>query len=108
MSVSCSFICCFFFLMIRRPRRSTQAFTLFPYTTLFRSIERGLVLPPHAHGEGLHPAIDRSEEHTSELQSRTLISYAVFCLKKKTHPTDHTLLLRSLNTQPEDRNITDL
>src|ERR1043165_10292877 len=36
--------------------------------------------PPH-----IHPSM-RSEEHTSELQSRGLISYAVFCLKKKTHP----------------------
>src|SRR5213594_4796919 len=72
----------FFFLMIRRPPRSTQAFTLFPYTTLFRS-------PLVGHGAG-ESALDvpeqfghRSEEHTSELQSRTLISYAVFCLKKK-------------------------
>src|ERR1043165_10004221 len=76
----------FFFLMIRRPPRST----LFPYTTLFRS----LVLdgdgdPLSGRPAGLEG--DRSEEHTSELQSRGLISYAVFCLKKKQqharHPT---------------------
>src|ERR1043166_9713421 len=71
-----------FFLMIRRPPRST----LFPYTTLFRSV--------HSHGSGFSGtpaalnrfrgrASCRSEEHTSELQSRFGISYAVFCLKKK-------------------------
>src|SRR5213594_5020514 len=75
----------FFFLMIRRPPRSTQAFTLFPYTTLFRSTRTALLLSEGrdyrvAAHRGLAP---RSEEHTSELQSRTLISYAVFCLKKK-------------------------
>src|SRR5216110_3710212 len=70
-----------FFLMIRRPPRSTQAHTLFPYTTLFRSPGFDL----HAVG-AQHPVAfpePRSEEHTSELQSRELISYAVFCLKKK-------------------------
>src|SRR5216110_3861756 len=69
----------FFFLMIRRPPRSTQAHTLFPYTTLFRS-------PPGTQTHlRWHPLRGewRSEEHTSELQSRELISYAVFCLKKK-------------------------
>src|SRR3546814_4708950 len=76
-----------FFLMIRRPPRSTRTDTLFPYTTLFRSISKHqavLTLPK------VDPAsIDikswpsRSEEHTSELQSLMRISYAVFCLKKK-------------------------
>src|SRR5216110_3718661 len=70
----------FFFLMIRRPPRSTQAHTLFPYTTLFRSpIEHAGIM----HFCGPFPQCCRSEEHTSELQSRELISYAVFCLKKK-------------------------
>src|SRR3546814_3249539 len=73
-----------FFLMIRRPPRSTRTDTLFPYTTLFRSVGEGeaklreRVRPFMAamrHG--------RSEEHTSELQSLMRISYAVFCLKKK-------------------------
>src|SRR5260370_41749396 len=74
----------FFFLMIRRPPRST----LFPYTTLFRSH----VLEHAPEQAGVHQrhrgcffrrdAPERSEEHTSELQSH-LISYAVFCLKKK-------------------------
>src|ERR1043165_10152061 len=68
----------FFFLMIRRPPRST----LFPYTTLFRSPVQAAT-----YGRSRQPGIvwgdKRSEEHTSELQSRGLISYAVFCLKKK-------------------------
>src|SRR6186997_3468496 len=72
----------FFFLMIRRPPRSTQQPTLFPYTTLFRSTaaESGTApssRPPHLRLQR------RLEEHTSELQSPVVISYAVFCLKKK-------------------------
>src|SRR3712207_8459304 len=75
------------FLKIRRPPRST----LFPYTTLFRSAEgtvhaaRTVILATGSHYRKLGlPDEDRlrSEEHTSELQSRQ-ISYAVFCLKKK-------------------------
>src|SRR3546814_8676389 len=122
--------------MIRRPPRSTRTDTLFPYTTLFRSIDdlsiRNFTLGgverlmleedyrigiPHggrkqAHhvdrrrrrndlqaGELHAPVLDtlavlsaearstavadRSEEHTSELQSLMRISYAVFCLKTK-------------------------
>src|ERR1044071_10005595 len=73
-----AFGCFFFFLMIRRPPRST----LFPYTTLFRSATRpgakGIAIPRVP----FHVRADRSEEHTSELQSRVDISYAVFCLKK--------------------------
>src|SRR3546814_9848900 len=93
-----------FFLMIRRPPRSTRTDTLFPYTTLFRScppqhldpadieeIEAGEVSPAHGTtGDIGTVAIQadagiaiRSEEHTSELQSLMRISYAVFCLKKK-------------------------
>src|SRR3546814_3875674 len=94
--------------MIRRPPRSTRTDTLFPYTTLFRSpagpgdpgAERHGGDPAPAVGKRLAPALDRSpggaggehlsrpprrsEEHTSELQSLMRISYAVFCLKKKT------------------------
>src|SRR3546814_2712228 len=96
--------------MIRRPPRSTLTDTLFPYTTLFRSLQRagagrglpGVVIEL---GDGDRPAgraglqsfdlareiadqvaagnPGRSEEHTSELQSLMRISYAVFCLKKK-------------------------
>src|ERR1044071_10148895 len=73
-SVSSSF---FFFLMIRRPPRST----LFPYTTLFRSA-RARSDPSVEVWCGWRDSNPRSEEHTSELQSRVDISYAVFCLKK--------------------------
>src|SRR3546814_1383672 len=85
----------FFFLMIRRPPRSTRTDTLFPYTTLFRSgllstLTQLMMLPEHALSEIPADAIarnewwsTRSEEHTSELQSLMRISYAVFCLKKK-------------------------
>src|SRR3546814_4668316 len=73
-----------FFLMIRRPPRSTRTDTLFPYTTLFRSCRA-----PHRDTTSIcrtppdrSPA-PRSEEHTSELQSLMRISYAVFCLKQK-------------------------
>src|SRR3546814_8654753 len=96
--------------MIRRPPRSTRTDTLFPYTTLFRSVrsgdERGADLaragsagegrtrrgPVHVARDDRHRAAvgarrlrpsGRSEEHTSELQSLMRISYAVFCLKKK-------------------------
>src|SRR3546814_4246089 len=89
--------------MIRRPPRSTRTDTLFPYTTLFRSQGARTAdtgdLPPlrpqrppdrdtepgSAEARLLLPvgARQRSEEHTSELQSLMRISYAVFCLKKK-------------------------
>src|SRR3546814_5029159 len=79
-----------FFLMIRRPPRSTRTDTLFPYTTLFRSAQkdRGVLrrLRPHRRSERAPRRGERqgrSEEHTSELQSLMRISYAVFCLKKK-------------------------
>src|SRR3546814_8658608 len=89
--------------MIRRPPRSTRTDTLFPYTTLFRSIcdieKSRLQRDSFAFGftafataqrsrtecaPGWRAALPgaRSEEHTSELQSLMRISYAVFCLKK--------------------------
>src|SRR3546814_1498429 len=109
--------------MIRRPPRSTRTDTLFPYTTLFRSVVERVGQRPGSVGAGsglassiiavqshnrAHAeapvvnrvcsssrfdqststrATDRSEEHTSELQSLMRISYAVFCLKKKTKQT---------------------
>src|SRR5213596_1574517 len=75
----------FFFLMIRRPQRSTQDRTLFPYTTLFRSLRAAghRCARPRARRSRRGNHGRRSEEHTSELQSHGLISYAVFCLKKK-------------------------
>src|SRR3546814_9565556 len=104
-----SVVCMFFFLRLRLPPRSTRTYTLFPYTTLFRSappalelrfshrlqarVQGKLEVGPRAR---IRPAEDasraskasrssprRSEEHTSELQSLMRISYAVFCLKKK-------------------------
>src|SRR3546814_5329924 len=102
-----------FFLMIRRPPRSTRTDTLFPYTTLFRSrflrrelhkgdsqfFEQRLVCQFREPPANICPAaiaglaVARSEEHTSELQSLMRISYAVFCLKKKIKRT-------YLTTQP--------
>src|SRR3546814_13789898 len=73
----------FFFLMIRRPPRSTRTDTLFPYTTLLRSAQHrgaGRRRNWYRYRAGSR---NRSEEHTSELQSLMRISYAVFCLKKK-------------------------
>src|SRR3546814_8765938 len=95
--------------MIRRPPSSTRTDTLFPYTTLFRSIIENAIKYGVAPSKGkigirlsasheygllvlrvendVGPAASapqpRSEEHTSELQSLMRISYAVFCLKKK-------------------------
>src|SRR3546814_3564649 len=85
--------------MIRRPPRSTRTDTLFPYTTLFRSddLDAGPVRRGGGHAREevrqrgyRHPqrrqrgGNQRSEEHTSELQSLMRNSYAVFCLKKQT------------------------
>src|SRR3546814_14905405 len=76
----------FFFVMIRRPPRSTRTDTLFPYTTLFRSPEFGTSYSTESSrfGATRNPwsTRHRSEEHTSELQSLMRISYADFCLKK--------------------------
>src|SRR3546814_14761727 len=86
-----------FFLMIRRPPISTRTDTLFPYTTLCRSLPayasggaagmdvvaaETLTLRPGAR-HAVATGFARSEEHTSELQSLMRISYSVFCLKKK-------------------------
>src|SRR3546814_19340479 len=87
---------CIFFLMIRRPPRSTRTDTLFPYTTLFRSPawikansdsfftpETSGVMKEWGERLMLQTSLyARSEEHTSELQSLMRNSYAVFCLKK--------------------------
>src|SRR3546814_19679633 len=83
----------FFFLMIRRPPRSTRTDTLFPYTTLFRSLRPGSLIRACAccalaNGGCVPEWGVRSEEHTSELQSLMSTSYAVFCLKKK-HKSSH-------------------
>src|SRR3546814_18238146 len=91
-------LCCssVFFLMIRRPPRSTRTDTLFPYTTLFRSASpprcgdrsawpRGAKHRHRPYPQRSDRRSARSEEHTSELQSLMRTSYAVFCLKKKKH-----------------------
>src|SRR3546814_6829173 len=103
--------------MIRRPPRSTRTDTLFPYTTLFRS-ELGMVplalqLGDHhdrKHDFMLVEAIDgtrvRSEEHTSELQSLMRISYAVFCLKKKTNKQNHKRMLYNIHKHTRFNNYT--
>src|SRR3546814_2501676 len=105
--------------MIRRPPRSTRTDTLFPYTPLFRSAvdpqqqvaqrrQRDRETGGDTQHIGQHVArvhraaagerelrqfdrdAQRSEEHTSELQSLMRISYAVFCLKKKNKHTNIT------------------
>src|SRR6266511_4876519 len=70
--------CYFFFLMIRRPPRST----LFPYTTLFRSRHGTGSAPPSA-SRSAGPAPRRDRKSTRLNSSHVKISYAVFCLKKK-------------------------
>src|SRR3546814_5139600 len=127
--------------MIRRPPRSTRTDTLFPYTTLFRSlcakssfpattggvhfplaqsVPTGYIVPMTlneymaSHGLSEKTLADRlkvsrvsvnrwrngerSEEHTSELQSLMRISYAVFCLKKK-----HNIKSTQLHTNINDK-----
>src|SRR3546814_9005234 len=103
--------------MLRRPPRSTRTDTLFPYTTLFRSMDQVgfegdlpaflhfLRTDPQFYAKTPQELLDRaawiakrfdgkaaqyfrSEEHTSELQSLMRISYAVFCLKKKIYNTN--------------------
>src|SRR3546814_6095446 len=125
-------MCVFFFLMIRRPPRSTRTDTLFPYTTLFRSpVHAGLrrgASPGRIYPQ--HPSIlrrvpdrprhkagraccrtnrtPRSEEHTSELQSLMRISYAVFCLKKKKkiniNNNKHTTVTNTHNIETTSHN----
>src|SRR3546814_3222848 len=102
----------FFFLMLRRPPRSTRTDTLFPYATLFRSwgvndpvvpstpvnagdwgdkdplagesAVKGMHFSPKTATASQVGRLARSEEHTSELQSLMRTSYDVFCLTKKT------------------------
>src|SRR3546814_1937467 len=111
--------------MIRRPPISTRTDTLFPYTTLFRSLRpfpvaivrigRAPIAFEVRHPFGAaravtarrleigkffdRPHFDRSEEHTSELQSLMRISYAVFCLTKKKY-TSNTIYFNINNISP--------
>src|SRR5690349_24956087 len=82
----CQWLSCFFFLMIRRPPRST----LFPYTTLFRSLhdaargrDQEQRARAHARRRARGVSIARSEEHTSELQSRRDLVCRLLLEKKK-------------------------
>src|SRR2546430_13258281 len=73
-------MCCFFFLMIRRPPRST----LFPYTTLFRSaVNAGQFAYTLPWGWVVLNGKQRSEEHTSELQSQSNLVCRLLLEKKK-------------------------
>src|SRR5574344_2716986 len=75
----------FFFLMIRRPPRST----LFPYTTLFRSKSEGLELHEFILILCRLPGNARDRKSTRLNSSHQIISYAVFCLKKKNNTNRH-------------------
>src|SRR5688572_32296622 len=98
----------FFFLMIRRPPRST----LFPYTTLFRSIRKNgselrSPMMTHAHipwclaaaAGCLLAAPDRSEEHTSELQSQSNLVCRLLLEKKKKKKKKKLYKLKYINTR---------
>src|SRR3546814_1453486 len=106
--------------MIRLPPRSTRTDTLFPYTTLFRSVgliaKSGTVPVTSGFASPVQRAsierarAARSEEHTSELQSLMRISYAVFCLKKKTKnntETTHTRHAIATDTQVPNDTLDD-
>src|SRR3546814_10311027 len=130
-SVNSVLDCLFFFLMIRRPPRSTRTDTLFPYTTLFRSdpgpprrvhgrtrqgapadaldrirqpqTDRAKHTRHPQRGSGCQTGVrTRSEEHTSELQSLMRISYAVFCLKKK-KKNNNTTSKKITNTKTKNK-----
>src|SRR3712207_8784920 len=104
---------CFFFLMIRRPPRST----LFPYTTLFRSWRRWRRSPPppspatvfrgraqSGSPRGTPAAPDcaaRSEEHTSELQSRQYLVCRLLLEKKKKKNLLRTITEKHQNVSEE-------
>src|SRR2546422_3544247 len=100
----------FFFLMIRRPPRST----LFPYTTLFRSPRgerrkrvRRLAPPDDAHLGAPRPRVHvRSEEHTSELQSRLHLVCRLLLEKKKKHQTSIYLIILPARQVPSTRTST--
>src|SRR5258708_10718394 len=82
--------------MIRRPPRST----LFPYTTLFRSVRRTNGVPPRSGGGSVNRALggrptrltrgSRDRKSTRLNSSHQIISYAVFCLKKKKQTSDQS------------------
>src|ERR1017187_10827873 len=88
------FLCFFFFLMIRRPPRST----LFPYTTLFRSLlHKASHLLRQSAGRW-HGQYHRSEEHTSELQSPMYLVCRLLLEKKKKTLMTHNATTLSTST----------
>src|SRR4030065_1002966 len=96
LNLSSCYFSSFFFLMIRRPPRST----LFPYTTLFRSSRPA---PPASEGhppvsDSLPPARARSEEHTSELQSHLNLVCRLL-LEKKLSQVDRTPVVETERKQ---------
>src|SRR5690242_21629941 len=103
------FICFFFFLMIRRPPRST----LFPYTTLFRSqlhgvaAEFGLAAAHRSEIHGDHVlavGVEGQDRKSTRLNSSHMsISYAVFCLKKKKKNKKTQKHHQTPNQQPSNR-----
>src|SRR3546814_5175734 len=117
--------------MIRRPPRSTRTDTLFPYTTLFRSLGSDLGSAVKGFRSAVSDAdketteqIDdksrdrnlkdadfdntpRSEEHTSELQSLMRLSYAVLCLTKKKTTLPHTKLQKTTKENYTHRTSTN-
>src|SRR3546814_2063101 len=130
LTFSCIGFTLLFFLMIRRPPRSTRTDTLFPYTTLFRSPRKrgdcgvfsiGYInvylglnrylsvshMPANSSSSSRPLNQDRSEEHTSELQSLMRISYAVFCLKKKntTHLLPRKKRIQTLQHSPKHTSV---
>src|SRR2546429_4677087 len=94
----------FFFLMIRRPPRST----LFPYTTLFRSLVFPVPQGQHHLRRGGDGRRRRSEEHTSELQSRLNLVCRLLLEKKKITTRINTYLIRSNITQLMPPNMIQL
>src|SRR5215204_6890084 len=90
----------FFFLMIRRPPRST----LFPYTTLFRSRPPRCPRTPRAAARcrGVRGARDRKSTRLNS--SHTVISYAVFCLKKKNTLEHYQVIAKKTVQKKLDKN----
>src|SRR3546814_5280206 len=108
--------------MILRPPRSTRTDTLSPYTTLFRSAGADCTLEERVRevapcrpllrrvctsrrARTAHSTKNRSEEHTSELQSLMRISYAVFCLKKKIKSKKPTTITDFTSTYTKTQEI---
>src|SRR4030066_901632 len=90
-----SFVCLLFFLMIRRPPRST----LFPYTTLFRSVTVDCRCSSNYRcGFAVNKARNRSEEHTSELQSH--LNLVCRLLLEKKHKQKEKSLNKATRTTP--------